>query len=65
VIGGIVDFAEGGDSGSWVVNENQELLGILLGADCDSSPYGSGLVTPIHDITEEILATTEGHITLP
>jgi len=65
VIGNAADFAMGGDLGSWVVNEKQELVGILIGSDTNASDWGSGLVTPIEEIMKDIALKTGGQISLP
>jgi len=65
IIGNVEDFAVGGDSGSWVVNQQKELVGIVIGSDSKSGQWGSGIVTPILSIIEDIELAVKGKISLP
>lgn len=65
IIGNAEDFAMGGDSGSWVVNQQKELVGIVIGSDSKSGQWGSGIVTPIKLIMEDIELKVKGKISLP
>lgn len=65
VIGIDRNFASGGDSGSWVINSKQELVGLLIGSEPMSSSWGCGLVTPIDIIKEDLRAMAKGDIILP
>jgi hypothetical protein len=64
VIENAADFAQGGDSGSWVVNEKKELVGIVIGSDTKCGDWGCDLVTPTHEILEDITLKTVGQILL-
>ncbi len=65
VIGFGRDFALGGDSGAMVVNDKKELVGLLIGAQLQSSNWGFGFVTPIHAIIDDIRTMVNGDISLP
>lgn len=65
VVGFARDFALGGDSGSMVINDRKELVGILIGAERGSGMYGCGFVTPIQAIRDDIRAKVKGDISLP
>ncbi|KAK6580857.1 hypothetical protein PZA11_006345 [Diplocarpon coronariae] len=58
------DFGRAGDSGSWVVNRHFELVGMLIGMDRASSE-DVGLVTPIHDIIDDIEKRTSCVVSFP
>ncbi|KAJ5567632.1 hypothetical protein N7535_006938 [Penicillium sp. DV-2018c] len=49
------DFAENGDSGSWVFNLSGELVGMLKGGD---EAYGTGAMTLMVDIFDDIQSIT-------
>ncbi|KAJ5138430.1 uncharacterized protein N7515_003278 [Penicillium bovifimosum] len=49
------DFAEKGDSGSWVFNLQGELVGMLKAGD---EAYGTGTMTPMVDIFDDIQSLT-------
>ncbi|KAH7350573.1 hypothetical protein BKA65DRAFT_498580 [Rhexocercosporidium sp. MPI-PUGE-AT-0058] len=63
-IGGEADFCDAGDSGSWVINENFELVAMLVGK-CDGSFENEGIATPIKDLIEDIERRTNCTVSLP
>jgi hypothetical protein len=65
VIGLGRDFAIGGDSGSMVVNDRFELVGLLIGIERGSGQQGSGFVTPIQAIRDDLKAVIGADISLP
>lgn len=65
VIGITQDFADRGDSGSWVINSKHELLGMVIGLEPMSSNYGCALVTPIEVIRDDIREMIHCEIALP
>lgn len=64
VIGLCMDFAEGGDSGSMVLNQYGELVGLLFAKDSCSNDFGIGYITPIADIQQDVKAKTGGTLSL-
>lgn len=54
VLGLAEDFADRGDSGSFVMNVSGELVGLLIGKDCGATEWGAGFVTPIQDLQEDV-----------
>ncbi|KAL8830716.1 MAG: hypothetical protein Q9191_001278 [Dirinaria sp. TL-2023a] len=59
------DFVDGGDSGSWVSNEEGELVGMLIAKDSNASNYNIGFVSDIGDIQEDFEALCGWTFTLP
>ncbi|CZR56657.1 uncharacterized protein PAC_06546 [Phialocephala subalpina] len=65
-VGQSINFAYRGDVGSWVVNQDGELVGILSAIDIwTGSRTRSAFITPIHEIVEDIEKRTGGKISLP
>ena len=52
-MGLLIDFADGGDSGSFVYNKVCELVGMVIGTDRNHGLPGCGLVTPMDDIMDD------------
>ena len=59
------DFADFGDSGSFVVNEGSELVGMLIGRDVNPNGYGFGLVSDIAEIERDVKELCGGTFLLP
>lgn len=64
VLGLTQDFANGGDSGSMVMNISGELVGLLIGNDSCASDWGIGFVTPIQNIQQDVKRETGGFLSL-
>lgn len=64
VIGLTQNFAEGGDSGSMVMNAAGELVGLLFARDSCASEWDMGFVTPIQDIQQDVRDLTGGELVL-
>ncbi|KAL5325875.1 hypothetical protein ACEPPN_007009 [Leptodophora sp. 'Broadleaf-Isolate-01'] len=64
-IGGEGDFCDAGDSGSWIVNENFELVAMLIGKANDGGQEHAGIATPIKDLIEDIERRTHCTVSLP
>lgn len=58
-----VDFAAGGDSGSWVYNEQMQLVGVCIGTDIKGGD-NVGLVTPISVVFKDIEEQTKCRVSL-
>ena len=58
-------FADPGDSGSFVTNAQVELVGLVIGRDCHSNNYDSGIITPIEELREDVFRRTGGTLSLP
>jgi hypothetical protein len=65
VIGLAGDFAYGGDSGSWVVNDRHELVGLLIGIEREANKHGMGFVTPIQAIIDDVKLKVGADMSLP
>lgn len=61
VVGLTKDFAQAGDSGSFVVDEDGNLVGLLIATDLITS---CGLVTPIEELLADVKAMTGGYLTM-
>lgn len=64
VMGLTNDFADGGDSGSMVMNASGELVGLLIGKDSCATDWSVGFVTPIQDIQQDVKMETGGFLSL-
>lgn len=64
VLGLAEDFADGGDSGSFVMNVSGELVGLLIGKESGATGWNSGFVTPIQDIQQDVKQQTGGFLSL-
>lgn len=56
VIGLTTDFALGGDAGSWVMNEECNLVGLLIATDSNASDFAVGFVSRIGEIEADVEA---------
>lgn len=54
------DFAEAGDSGSFLLNSAGELVGILFGTDPFGGRFEFALMMPISEIQEDVRRLTDG-----
>ncbi|KAK0117557.1 hypothetical protein ONS95_011894 [Cadophora gregata] len=57
------DFCGAGDSGSWIVNERFELVGMLIGNA--NGQEREGIATPIKDLIDDIERRTHCKVSLP
>lgn len=58
VVGLTKNFAQAGDSGSFVIDEDGNLVGLLIATDLITS---CGLVTPIEELLADVKAMTGGY----
>lgn len=58
VLGLAKEFADGGDSGSMVMNASGEVVGLLIGKESCSTDWAVGFVTPIQDIQQDVKQQT-------
>lgn len=61
VVGLTKNFAQAGDSGSFVVDEDGNLVGLLIATDLITS---CGLVTPMKELLADVKAMTGGYLTM-
>ena len=64
VISDSKSFAEPGDSGSMVTNKNGELVGMVIGKDCQANDYDIGIVSSFDTIQADTMAMTGGYLSL-
>ena len=64
VLGLTTDFADHGDSGSFVTNIRGELVGLVIGRESNSADFDIGFVTPIEDIQQDVKEMSGGFISL-
>ena len=64
VLGLSTDFVHYGDSGSFVVDCHEALVGLLIGMDSSSSAFGAGFVTPITAIQADVKSRTNGFLSI-
>lgn len=57
-------FAEGGDSGSMVINASGELVGLLTAQDSCASDAGISFINPIQDTHQDVKEQTGGFLSL-
>lgn len=58
------EFIHYGNSGSFVVDRQGTLVGLLIGIDSSTSSYGAGFVTPIAAIQADVKSMTSGILSL-
>lgn len=58
-------FAQGGDSGAFVVNSRGLLVGILIGGPSGAGHTGHGYVTPVESIITDVEEQTGYKLDLP
>ncbi|KAL2071118.1 hypothetical protein VTL71DRAFT_12353 [Oculimacula yallundae] len=56
-VGRCGDVCDTGDEGSWLVNANLELVGMLIGK-CEGDSQNGGIATPIHHLIADIAKRT-------
>ena len=59
------DFAEPGDSGAFVTNQNHELVGMVIGRDASASDFDLGIITDIREIEQDVKAMCGATFVLP
>ena len=64
VVGIDDEFGDAGDSGSWVLDQRFNLVGVMFGVDSRGSE-NCGVITPIQDLIEDIEKRTGCIVTLP
>lgn len=58
------DFADPGDSGSFITDIRGRLVGLLFAKDACASDYDVGFMTPIHDIQDNVREVTGATLSL-